>query len=83
MYLKFNDISQFNLWHEEIMSQLGIPDGQGTLVYSEPMIHPIDGTVAAVADERAESYIGTYETLTKQELFDLGYRQMPNAPLPF
>lgn len=81
MYIKFTDINDFNTWHEQIMTELGIPDGLGTLVYTEPIIHSIDGSVVAVIDERVEP--GERLTIEYADLFTEGYLEYPKVPYPF
>jgi hypothetical protein len=83
MFIKFENINDFNTWHETIMTELGIPDGQGTTAYSEAIVHPIDGTVAATADDRALPYIAYRTVFNKQDLFDLGYREYPTIAPPY
>lgn len=41
MYIKFNTISDFNDWHSQVKSNLGLTDKD----YTKPINHPNDGTV--------------------------------------
>ena len=79
-YLQFNNIEAFNSWHENIMETLGIPDGLGTVIYSEPIIHPVDNTVMASIDERAETE--NIEVFDLWQLYELEYLEFPDLPLP-
>jgi hypothetical protein len=80
-YIKLTDIDEFNAWHESIMKELGIPDGLGTVIYSEIYVHPENGMVAASIDERVDT--SNYEVLTNDDLFEQGYLEYPQAPNPF
>lgn len=80
-YLQFNNIDAFNAWHETIMETLGIPDGLGTVIYSELIVHPVDNTVMASIDERTET--GDVEVFNLWQLYELGYLEFPDLPLPF
>jgi hypothetical protein len=78
MYIKFNNIEDFNNWHTSIMATLGIPDGLGTEVYSLPIVHPKDNTVAASIDERVDTQGHT--VLSLNDMYELGYKILPTVP---
>lgn len=78
-FRKFTDIDEFNNWHKTIMSELGIPDGLGTVTYSKPIIHPIDNSIMAIVDERG--YNEKEKVFTSEDLYDLGYLKKPNITL--
>lgn len=75
MFYKFDNIDEFNAWHQAIMNELGIPDGLGTLVYTQPIVHPIDGSVVATVDERAD--MSNRIVFTRDEMYDAGYMERP------
>ena len=76
-FLKFDNLENYNAWHSAIMAKLGIPNDQGTLTYSEPIIHPQNGTVMAITDERG--YTEENEIFTRENLYALGYLERPNV----
>jgi hypothetical protein len=75
MYYVFDDINDFNQWHNAIMEQLGIPDGLGTLIYAEPIIHPENGSVICSVDERAD--MSNRISLTSEKMWEQGYKTRP------
>lgn len=78
-YIKFDNIDDFNSWHINIMSDLGIPDGLGTVIYTSPIVHPTDDTVIANVDERVD--LSDKTIVSKDEVFTLGYREYPKVVL--
>lgn len=76
-YRQFDNIETFNTWHENIMNELGIPDGLGTISYSEPIVHPENGTVCAIVDERG--YKENDIVLDIDSLYELGYLKLPDT----
>jgi hypothetical protein len=81
MYIKFNNLDEFNTWHNAIMEKLNIPDGLGTEIYSAHIIHPINNSVVATIDERADTE--GFEVYSNEDLFDLGYKVRPTVPYSF
>jgi hypothetical protein len=74
-YYIFSDINEFNEWHETIMGELGIPDGLGTIEYTIPMVHPINGSVVCTIDERAN--MNNRPSLNRDEMYNAGYKERP------
>jgi len=37
MYAKFSNIDSFNTWHTQVCLNLGLPNNEGTLRYTEPV----------------------------------------------
>jgi hypothetical protein len=77
MYIKFNSITEFNTWHADVMNRFGIPNDLGTTEYTQPIVHPTNGTVAANVDERID--LNQYDTLTSEQVFELGYLERPSV----
>lgn len=70
----FSNIDTFNDWHNKVMADLGIPD-EHTLTYTEPIIHPTNGTVVANVDERPD--MSNYQMVSREDLYELGYKERP------
>jgi hypothetical protein len=81
MYIKFTNLDDFNVWHNDVMHKLGIPDGLGTEVYSAHVVHPGNNSVVATIDERVDTE--GFEVYSDEDLFDLGYKIRPAIPSPF
>jgi hypothetical protein len=81
MYALFDNLDDFNEWHDSVKVSIGLPMQRrrpsGELIpgsfqnnYTSPIVHSIAGTVIAPFDERA-NYDGV--TMTHEEATALGY----------
>lgn len=75
MFYVFDSIDDFNIWHDAIMEELGIPDELGTVTYTIPVIHPTNGKVVATVDHRAD--VTGRISLTREEMWEEGYEPRP------
>jgi hypothetical protein len=51
MFYIFQDIEEFNIWHEQVKIEIGLPFADGiTTEYTSPIIQD-DGSVIAFSDE--------------------------------
>ncbi len=85
----FDDIDDFDIWHESVKGALGFPiqgvnaatgepvPGVFATEYTDPVIHPDDGRVICTYSPAAQ-YTG--DTITPQEAIDKGF--FPSAPPP-
>lgn len=76
MWYVFINLEEFNDWHSSVMATLGLPDGVGTEVYSEPLVHPTTGVVLATVDERAD--MTGFSAIDDSQVFALGFRELPD-----
>lgn len=55
MYAKFSNIDNFNTWHTQVCLDLGIPNDEGTLRYTEPVTKTGTDEVIAGINELIDS----------------------------
>ena len=91
MYNLFDNIEEFNTWHQAVKDALGFPlqtynhgtglpiEGEFVTVYIDPTIHPITGNVICQYRESDEIAASHTPKLSTQEAIALGY--FPD-PLP-
>lgn len=70
MFAKFQNINEFNEWHEQVKLVLGIPDGLGTIEYTMPWIKD-DGTLIARVNNRIDT--SGLDLITEAEGIEQGY----------
>ncbi len=85
----FDDIDDFDIWHESVKNALGFPiqgvsaqtgepvPGVFATEYTDPVTHPDDGRVICTYSPAAQ-YTG--DTITPQEALDEGF--FPDPPPP-
>jgi hypothetical protein len=73
MYALFSTIEDFNQWHTSVKTNLGLPDGLGTIEYTTPVNSMLEGSISVFAyiDNQVDSE--GLVTLTREELISLGH----------
>ncbi len=70
MFAKFQNLQEFDAWHEAIKIQLGLPNNEGTIDYTMPRLKK-DGSLVAFVDEQID--ISGLEIISEEQAIIQGY----------
>jgi hypothetical protein len=73
MYALFSTIEDFNQWHTSVKTDLGLPDGFGTIEYTTPVNSMLEDSTSVFAFIDSQVDAEGLTTYTREELISLGH----------